>query len=328
MSTLPAFWLRDSLPSRLLAPLGALTGWATDGRRRAYQAGRLRAERLPVPVVVVGNIFVGGTGKTPLVAWIAAWLREQGARPGILTRGYGGASRRWPRRAGPEADPREVGDEAVLLARLTELPVAAGPDRVAAGRLLIAEGCDVLVSDDGLQHYRLARDLEFAVVDAERGLGNGRCLPAGPLRERPARLAQVDLVLSNGPARAITPFGFQLVADGLCSLTDGHRAEVSELAGTPVNAVAGIGNPGRFFASLRAQGLEVIEHPFPDHHPYRPQDLDFGDGLPVVMTAKDAVKVAPFALDHYWYQPARVELEAPARAALCEALARVLGGRT
>jgi tetraacyldisaccharide 4'-kinase len=302
MPTLPDFWLDPkALTGRALAPVGLLFANVARLRRTAYRRGWRRSIRLPVPVVVVGNIFVGGTGKTPMVDWVARHLASLGRRPGILVRGYGGRSEHWPQLVVADSDPAQVGDEAVLLAQRTALPVAAGPDRIAGARLLLEQGCDVLVSDDGLQHYRLARDLELVLLDAERGLGNGRCLPAGPLREPAERLATVDLVLANGGATALTADSFTLVPGELISVDGQRRLPVGEL--TQVHAVAGIGNPERFFVSLRQQGLQVIAHPFPDHHPYAAADLEFGDDRPVVMTEKDAVKARAFAKTNWWYQP-------------------------
>lgn len=311
MASLPRFWLQGGWPAATLAPLGAAVAALARRRRELYRAGRRPSERLSVPVIVVGNIFIGGTGKTPLVAWLAEELRGRGRRPGILLRGYGGRSRHWPRDVGPDSDPGEVGDEAVLLARRSGLPVVAGPDRPAAGRRLLELGCDVLVSDDGLQHYRLQRDLEIAVVDGQRGLGNGRCFPAGPLREPPDRLQEVDLVIANG-ASELTPYAFRLQPEPLRPLRAGDRPAP---AGR-VHGVAGIGNPGRFFEALRGLGLEVIPHAFPDHHPYLPEDLGFGDGLPVVMTEKDAVKVLPWADTRMWCLPVRAVPEPAAGEAL------------
>ena len=322
---MPAFWLDASAaPGRLLAPLSCLYCGLVKLRRAAYRRGLATTRRLPVPVIVVGNIFVGGTGKTPLVAWVVAQLLAHGRRPGILVRGYGGRGRQWPVRVESESDPARVGDEAVLLARRTGVPVAAGPDRIAAAGLLIEAGCDVLVSDDGLQHYRLARDLELVVLDAARKLGNGRCLPAGPLREPPARLAEVDLVIGNGGAVDPYPDYFQLRPDALVRV-DGEPSIAGDWRGKKVHAVAGIGNPGRFFDALSAQGLRVIPHAFGDHHAFEPGDLAFGDELPVVMTEKDAVKVRAFARPHYWYQPVTAQPGGETEKRLQVLLARCLG---
>jgi tetraacyldisaccharide 4'-kinase len=273
---------------------------------------------LPVPVVVVGNITVGGTGKTPLVIHLAQRLAAVGERPGILCRGYGGASAHWPRQVTPESDPREVGDEPVLIARRSGLPVVAGPDRVAAGRLLITQGCTVLLCDDGLQHQALARDVEIIVMDGARGLGNGFCLPAGPLRESAQRLKQVDAVVVQGGGLSVGRPAFTLelpLGDTVVSLTDGSRRPLVDLVGRAIHAMAGIGHPQRFFRALRQAGLQVLEHPFPDHYDYRPEDLRFATDGVLLMTEKDAVKCAHFPLRNAWFVPvsARVDPELEAK---------------
>lgn len=321
---LPRFWLRDGLPARLLAPLGALTAAWTRHRRAAYASGRRSAWRAPVPVLVVGNLFVGGSGKTPLVVWLVQRARRLGCRPGVVLRGYGGRARAWPRRVTAASDPGQVGDEAVLIARRTGAPVVADPDRPAAVRALLETAdCDLVLSDDGLQHYALARDAEIAVVDAERGLGNGRCLPAGPLREPRERLQAVDLVVGNGGPVPGSPHAFTLEPEALAAVGEGGTPPA---AGERVHAVAGIGHPERFFATLSGLGFEVIPHPLPDHHVLRAAELDFGDGLAVIMTEKDAVKCAGFARPGLWYLPVAAR-PAAATAAALEALLRRLAGR-
>lgn len=326
MARPPAFWSREGGPGALLAPLGALVAVAANARRNAFARGWRASVALPVPVLVVGNIFIGGTGKTPLTLWLAQALRERGRRPGIVLRGYGGKSRHWPLSVATDSDPTLVGDEAVLLARRGACPVAAAPDRVAAARLLLERtDCDCILSDDGLQHYRLRRDAEIAVIDAARGLGNGRCFPAGPLREPPSRLRSVDLVLYNGGSDAQP--SFSLRPQPLRRLRDDHDAGAAVFSERRVHAVAGIGNPDRFFAALRAQGLDPIEHPFPDHHAYSASELDFGDGLPVIMTEKDAVKAQAFERLDLYYQPVLAQPNASARVALDALLDRLLEGR-
>ncbi len=284
-------WYRDTFLSRLLAPLGWLYCILAMLRRTLYRRQVLRSTHPGVPVMIVGNLTVGGSGKTPLVIWLACFLKEQGRRPGIVTRGYGGSAGEWPQTVTPESDPDAVGDEPVLLAREAGCPVVADPDRVrGAQRLVQALGCDVVVSDDGLQHYRLARDLEIAVIDGTRRFGNGRCLPAGPLREPLSRLATVDARVTLGRAQT-GEWGMTLATRSF------HRLDVPETTveadrfrGQPVHAVAGIGNPARFFEHLRGLGLEIVEHPFPDHHRYRTEELQFRDGGEILMTQKDAVK--------------------------------------
>jgi tetraacyldisaccharide 4'-kinase len=281
------------------------------GRRAAV--ARASAERLPVPVIVVGNITVGGTGKTPCTLWLVEALLAMGRTPGILSRGYGGRGP-FPRMVAASDDPAVCGDEPVLMAARSGVPVAVAPDRVAAGRLLLQQNprVDVLVCDDGLQHYRLARDLEFCVVDGARGCGNGFLLPAGPLREPVDRMASVDMVLVNGAdAAAFAPHAlrFDLVADSAVNLRSGARKALTEFRGAAVDAVAGLGNPRRYFDFLCAQGLEVAGKAFEDHHRYVPADLDFGGTRPLLMTEKDAVKCRAFAQDHWWMVPVDARFE-------------------
>ncbi len=285
----------------LLIPLSLLYRALTAARNWAYDFRLLAVQRLPVPVIVVGNITVGGTGKTPLVIWLSAFLQRAGYQPGIVSRGYGGHATHWPQALAPDSDPREVGDEAVVLARRTGCPVVVGPDRVAAARALLGtRQCNILISDDGLQHRRLGRDIEVVVIDGQRRFGNGLLLPAGPLREPLSRLRRADLRIAQG--RALEgEYGMTLHPTGLRGLTGGVTREVQTLAGRTVHAVAGIGNPGRFFAVLRELGMDIREHPFPDHHRFCPEDLQFADDAPVIMTEKDAVKCEQFARPDWWF---------------------------
>jgi len=276
-----------------------------------YRWGWRRPARLPAPVVVVGNITVGGTGKTPLVIHLAQRLAAEGERPGILCRGYGGRSTHWPCRIAPDSDPREVGDEPVMIARRSGLPVAAGPDRVAAGRLLLTQGCTVLLCDDGLQHQALARDFEIAVVDGARGLGNGFRLPAGPLRESAQRLKRVDALVIHGKGFTTERSAYALdlgLGDTVTPLKGDEARSLADFVGRRVHAVAGIGHPQRFFSALRQAGLEVVEHPFPDHYDYRAEDFRAIDGV-LLMTEKDAVKCAHFSLPDAWYVPVHVRVD-------------------
>jgi tetraacyldisaccharide 4'-kinase len=288
-------WYRLSALSVALAPFGLAFRLVVGVRRAAFAAGILKSHRLPVPVVVVGNLVVGGTGKTPLVLWVVDALRSRGRRPGIVSRGYRGTND--PARPVPSrADPAHFGDEPVLLAERSGVPVWIGRDRVAAARGLLTAhpDCDVVVCDDGLQHYALARDVEIAVED-ERGHGNGLLLPAGPLREPASRA--VDAVVVNGPPRAgafemrLVPAGFRRVGG------DGQEVPIEALRGKRLHAVAGIGNPPRFFATLRALGLAFVPHAFPDHHPWMARDLVFTDCDAILMTEKDEVKCRAFGRD-------------------------------
>ena len=300
-------WYGTHRASWLLVPASWLYRLMVSIRRLAYVTGIMPVRRVGVPVIVVGNISVGGTGKTPLIMWLSAYLQGQGLRPGIISRGYGGSGS--PQQVRPDSNPGLVGDEPVLLARNTGVPVAVAADRyIAASELIRHMECNILLCDDGLQHYSLHRDIEIAVVDGDRQFGNGHCLPAGPLREPVSRLDSVDMVVGNGRAGK-NQFLMEYIPLQLRSITDpGWRGELAELAGRPVHAVAGLGNPQRFFALLRDHGIDIIKHVFPDHHPYTPRDLLFNDDLPVLMTEKDAVKCLGFNNDRLWYLPVQVRL--------------------
>ena len=302
MKSIEAYWGSRNLVAIILTPISWCFCLAVWLRRLLYKSGIFSVYRAPVPVLVVGNITVGGAGKTPLVVWLVELLMNLGYRPGIVSRGYRGKSTTWPRSVEWNSDPLQVGDEPVLLARRTRCPVCVGPDRSAAVKLLVEEaGCNIIVSDDGLQHYALARDLEIAVVDGERGLGNGLCLPAGPLRERASRLDRVDLIINNGASHD-GKHEMTLSVVAAVNLEDpGLNRALEDFIGGPVHAVAGIGNPARFFETLRHVGLDVIEHPFPDHHAFRFTDISFKDEFPVLMTEKDAVKCSRFAKVSHWY---------------------------
>ncbi|MCX7512383.1 tetraacyldisaccharide 4'-kinase [Frateuria sp. STR12] len=286
-------------------PLAWLYGGVTGLRRTFYRRGWRRTVRLPVPVVVIGNITAGGTGKTPLTIAVARELRERGFTPGVVSRGYGGRQRE-PLLLNESPNPQQVGDEPSLI-RTQGIPVAVGRNRPAAARLLIGAGCDVIIADDGLQHYRLARDVEICVIDAVRGFGNGRLLPAGPLREPLMRLVTSDMRVCNGGER-MGAYPMQLQGGEACSLSDDTCQPLTAFTGQRVHAVAAIGHPARFFDSLRAYGILPIEHAFPDHHAFIPADFHFGDDLPVLMTDKDAIKCRRFAQPGWWRVPVHAEL--------------------
>jgi tetraacyldisaccharide 4'-kinase len=313
---------RPPWPLRLLSTVYAI------GMRHRRRTARADAAGVGRPVVVIGNITVGGTGKTPLTLWLAAALRAHGVRIGVILRGYGAqAPERVVTRVEPDSDPLRVGDEALVIRRRGG-PVAVGRERAAAARSLAPE-VDLILADDGLQHRALARDFEIAVVDGARGCGNGWLLPAGPLREPMSRLAAVDAIVINGPADAITRS--QLAASAAAAgrvpppllrmVVQARRAvaldasvgapgvPLSDFAGQSVHAVAGLGNPQRFFQTLRSAGIAVREHAFPDHHHYRAADLEFTDPLPILMTEKDAVKCGAFAGPARWYVPVDAVLE-------------------
>lgn len=313
-------------PIWFLIPLSWLFVMLSAVRRRCYRHGVFRVVHLPVPVIVVGNITVGGTGKTPLVIWLIGELRAQGYRPGIVTRGYGGQSPQWPLRVTSTTGVDVAGDEALLLARATGVPVMVGPDRVAAARKLLGEcAVDVIVSDDGLQHYRLGRDLQIVTLDGERGLGNGWCLPAGPLRESAQRLRQTDMVVCKGrrPADIELPAETPIMRITLVeavSLRDGTRQALSHFRGRSVHAVAGIGNPAQFFAALTAAGIQVEAQALPDHVKLLARDVSFDDHRPVLMTEKDAVKCERLHLPDHWYVPALAGFSPEHAAAISHAL--------
>ena len=317
----PKFWYAPDPLGALLAPLGWLFALGTVLRRGAYRAGMRRSWRVGCPVVVIGNLSVGGTGKTPLVIAVARLLSRHGLRVGVVCRGYRGTASRWPRKVRPDSDPERVGDEAVLLARRTGGPVAAGPNRIAAARILVRRAkCDVILSDDGLQHLRLSRDVEIVVVDGERRHGNGHCMPAGPLREPLSRLASVDLVVVNGAGRP-GELEMRLEAGHAVSLADANLTRpLDSFQGSPVHAVCAIGHQERFFRSLEAFGLTVVRHPFPDHHAFSASEIDFADGAPVLMTEKDAVKCERFADDRHWYVPVEAVLSNDLEARLLNVL--------
>lgn len=320
---LEKIWYGNRLLALPLLPLSALFGLASGFRRLLYRTGLKQVHRFGVPVIVVGNLAVGGTGKTPLVIWLSRYLAARGFRPGIVSRGYGGSARHWPQQVRADSDPVVVGDEAVLLAQRTGCPMCVSPDRSQAVETLLRHtDCDIVISDDGLQHLAMDRDLEIVVVDGQRGLGNGFLLPAGPLREVPARLRRADLAISSGSRWENLPV-MEVVNPRLVPLlpsTGAAPRPLEALAGRQVHAVAGIGNPRRFFDLLEARGLRVIPHVFPDHHPFRRIDLWFEPDLPVVMTEKDAVKCRRYGKPDHWV----VQIDVQPEQAFIDRLDRLL----
>ena len=314
-----------------LLPLSLMFSAVAAIRRWVYRAGIAHAASLPVPVIVVGSILAGGVGKTPLTRALAAALKNTGWRPGIVSRGYGGSNVR-PRAVTPGDDPAEVGDEPLLLAH-DALPVWIGRDRVEAARALLAAHpeCDVILADDGLQHYALRREFEIAVIDGARGFGNGRMLPSGPLREPPSRLDRVDalvrLTTEDEPSPVIdsgreTAMSYEPLPWRNLRQADAIADPAQWRAGA-LHAVAGIGNPARFFALLHRLGFDPVCHPFPDHYRYARADLAFPDATAILMTEKDAVKCAGFADTRCWYLPVRARID-PALIARVE---RTIRGR-
>ena len=297
-------WYAGHPALALLRPLEALYRRVVLRKRQRFLAGESSSYRAPVPVVVVGNITVGGTGKTPLILWLIEHCRRQGLRVGVVSRGYGATPPQLPWRVRADQSAAQAGDEPLLIVQRSGVPLMIDPDRSRAVQaLLAAEPLDLILSDDGLQHYRLARDLELVLIDAARGLGNRRCLPAGPLREPVERLHEVDAVLFNGAvADSDEGYAFGLEPTALVNVRSGERRGVEHFPpGQAVHAVAGIGNPQRFFNTLQGLNWRPEPHPFADHAVYSAEALNFTPSLPLVMTEKDAVKCRAFAAADWWY---------------------------
>jgi len=294
----------------LLTPLEALYRRVVIAKRRRFVSGAIDRYEAPVPVIVVGNITVGGTGKTPLILWLIEHCQRRGLKVGVVSRGYGAKPPLYPWRVTSQNTAAEAGDEPLLIAQRTGVPVVIDPDRSRAVRkLLELEPLDLILSDDGLQHYQLGRDLELVLIDAARGLGNQRCLPAGPLREPCDRLESVDAVLINGAlADSSSGFAFSLKPSQLIDLATGQARSLDHFPpGQRMHAVAGIGNPQRFFATLEALHWRPVPHPFADHARYSLEQLSFSPELPLVMTEKDAVKCRAFALPGWCYLQVQAE---------------------
>ncbi|MDD4963132.1 MAG: tetraacyldisaccharide 4'-kinase [Gallionella sp.] len=348
---LPDYWHRRHPLHLLLLPMSWLFGALAAGRRVLYRVGIFKSVRLAVPVMIVGNISVGGTGKTPLTLALARQLVERGFHPLIVSRGYGGNAQQ-PQRVLQDSTAEQVGDEPLLMARRGLCPVWIGRDRVAAAQAALAQHpeCDVMLCDDGLQHYRLQRDVEIVVVDGVRGFGNGWLLPAGMLREPIRRLQTVDAVVVNGgnsgyefirtsPARAKIDgesvrihshpqadahppaFSMQLSGKQFVNLLNPQQtAQATDFQGLRLHAVAGIGNPQRYFDHLTSLGLSFTPHAFPDHHPYAKTDLAFEACDALLLTEKDAVKCPSFADARFWV----LRVEAQIEPALIELILRKL----
>lgn len=324
-AALEAIWWRRAPPPALLRWLEALYAAVVD---RIARRRRASATRLPVPVVIIGNIAIGGTGKTPVTLMVVELLQSLSATPGVLSRGYGGRGP-FPAAVTAHTASALAGDEPVLMAQRARVPLWVAPSRVSAGQALLAAHpeVDVLVCDDGLQHYALAREVEICVIDGVRGHGNGHRLPAGPLREWPARAAQCDLLLVNGADAA--PYGsnalrFDLVMGDAVPLHGGTTRALTSFAKAPLHALAGIGNPQRFFDALRALGLTPTVQAFADHHAYRAEELVFAGEAPVLLTEKDAVKIRALALpqpERFWVVPVTAVMSQAARQRVQECLA-------
>lgn len=307
-------WESLTLWHILLIPISWLFGAVVWLRKWLYQLGWLKSYRLPVPVIIVGNITVGGTGKTPFVIWLAAQLKQQGYSPGVICRGYGGTASQ-VLEVFSHSNPNEAGDEPVLIAKRTQCPVFVGADRVAAGQLLLKNHpqCNIILSDDGLQHYRLQRDFEIALVNTDDAFGNGQLLPAGPLREKNARLRKVDAIVESGPNRTNQInmphiFNMQLSGGVFFRVNDAERQPASFFEKQKLVAIAGIGKPARFFRQLSALGLAFEPFAFPDHHAFTAQDLIGFRGKTLLMTEKDAVKCLAFDNENAWYLPVEAKI--------------------
>ncbi len=320
-------WQDKTLLGFGLFPLSLLYCAITKGRALWYAQQDPYQRQRPAfkAIIVVGNLTVGGTGKTPMVIWLCDFLRRQNLRPGVVSRGYGGKVVKFSREVTAHSDPAEVGDEPVMLARHTHCPVVVDVDRLRAAHTLRAlHDCDILISDDGLQHHALPRDIEIVMVDGERRFGNGLCLPAGPLRESVSRLNRVDFVVST-ELRYAQSHIMHLVGN-LAIPLDGQSplCKLASFKQQPVHAVAGIGNPERFFTSLRKKGLRIIPHAYPDHHRFRAADIRFNDDYPVLMTEKDSVKCKAFADDRHYFVPVKAHPEARFVSAFAQRLQAVI----
>jgi tetraacyldisaccharide 4'-kinase len=311
-------WYEGASNYQMLLPLSGLYWLLITLRRCLYSLGILGRHRAIVPVIIVGNITAGGTGKTPVTIWLAGELQKRGFKAGIVSRGYGGSKSSTSMRVDTASDPDVVGDEPVLLAKRTGCTVVVDSNRARAAQMLVDDGVNVIIADDGLQHYRLERTYEICVIDGARGLGNRFLLPAGPLRETIDRLGEVDQVLINGrrgdnvaerTAVEQNAIEFELVAREITRLNGSLTRPIGGFSGTTVHAVAAIGNPARFFDMLRAHGIQVIEHAFQDHARLSVNDLRFGDDFEILMTEKDAVKLDATSSDKYWTVPVDLEID-------------------
>jgi len=326
-TTMQSIWYGNSRIAWLLLPLSWLFGGIVAIRRWLYRIGWLSAIHLSKPVIVVGNISVGGTGKTPLVIWLANMLSSRGFKVAVIARGYRGAAAEWPQVVSISSDAALVGDEPVLISQQTGAIVVAGPDRVADAQRAIELGADVIVSDDGLQHYRLHRNCEIVVLDSSRLMGNGYLLPAGPLRENAKRLNTADLLLINQRTTTLVDdsvrwdhLSYRVELRHLRALKSGEIRSMESLRGQQVHVVTGIGNPHAFIDALQQFGTKVLPpRILADHATITPRDIQFGDALPVLMTTKDAVKCRPLSLnDQYWVVDADVAFEAKAMEVVTE----------
>lgn len=305
----PKFWYKKNIISLLLWPLSFLYLIVVYFRSFLYAVGIFKISKFPVPVIVVGNITTGGVGKTPLVIWLAKYLQGKGYKVGIVSRGYGGKHRE-PTVVENNSDWKEVGDEALIIVRQTHCPIVVAKNRVLAVKKLLENyDCNLVISDDGMQHYALDRDLEIAVIDGTRFLGNGFCLPAGPLREPQRKLKFCDFVVVNSRPvgntkrnKYASEYAMEIIPEIFCNVKNNTLIKnAQDFPDENIHAVAGIGNPERFFALLEKIGLQITKNVFPDHHVFEPQDFSFAYNDIVIMTEKDAIKCESFAKDNWWY---------------------------
>ena len=313
MKRLDFYWYSQNPVAWLLLPVSWLFWLIVKLRRFLYENKLLSSSRIDKPVVIIGNITVGGSGKTPLLIALCQLLKEQGFKPGVISRGYGSETESGGLfQVSKDDSAQRVGDEPLLISQRTACPVVVSRDRPAAARYLLQHNdCDIVLSDDGLQHYRLQRDYEIAVIDARRGFGNGYCIPAGPLRESKSRLDSINLLVTHYAADTVDEnesVGFKLEFGVAVNIASGETRIIDELRSTSIHAVAGIGDPQRFFNQLRSYGIELIEHPFPDHYQYQAADLFFEETAIIIMTEKDAVKCATLGLDNVWAVPVTAKL--------------------
>jgi len=297
----------------LLLPLMLIFAVISFCRRIAFKLGLLKSFKVSVPVVVVGNIGIGGNGKTPVTLYLVEQLTAKGLKVGVVSRGYGSKAPYYPYQVNEESSAEQAGDEPLLIFQRSGIPVVIGADRVKGCQQLIDQGCEIIIADDGLQHYGLERDIEICVFDGERKWGNGCLLPVGPLRESLSRVKSIDFIVVNGESwqdQALFRSAIRMDLQGgeLKSLGTGETKTISHFQAQRVNAVAAIGNPERFFQALEAQGLSIQRHGFNDHHAYSESDLDFENDLPIIMTEKDAVKCRSFKLQNAWYLPVSAKL--------------------
>ena len=320
-------WYSKNIYSLLLSPLSFIYISIIYLRYTLYQLGLISITKINVPTIVIGNIVAGGTGKTPLVIWLAKYFKDKGFLPGIVSRGYGGKYLSNTELVKPTSNPLLVGDEPVIIARNTNCPVVVAKKRVKGAKKLVEKyNCNIILCDDGMQHYSLARDIEIAVIDGQRRFGNNYCFPAGPLREPKSRIFKADLIVSKYNARTCE-HKMDYTYNQLVSLNELSKTiPISDLHDMTVHAVAGINNPDHFFSYLRSHKLELIIHKFPDHYSYTEDDVKFNDNFPVVMTEKDAVKCLNYSSDKHWYIPISAELSKSFVCDLDKLMGKIING--